>query len=79
MIKKTSTIFLILLILFLNNCQSPTTVAFEEQVRKLAKSILSEKGLKATVKNWNKAIESTMLKMTAVLTLWLLFDKVVPQ
>jgi protein involved in polysaccharide export with SLBB domain len=29
--------------------------------------------------DWNKAIESTMLKMTAVLTLWLLFDKVAPQ
>ena len=30
MIKKISTTFLISLILFLNNCQSPTTVAFEE-------------------------------------------------
>jgi len=29
--------------------------------------------------DWNKAIESTMIKMTAVLTLWLLADKVVPQ
>ena len=29
--------------------------------------------------DWNKAIESTMLKLTAVLTLWLLFDKVSPQ
>ena len=29
--------------------------------------------------DWNKAIESTMLKMTAVLTLWLLFEKVAPQ
>ena len=30
MIKKISIIFLVSLILFLNNCQSPTTVAFEE-------------------------------------------------
>ena len=30
MVKKISTTFLISLILFLNNCQSPTTVAFEE-------------------------------------------------
>ena len=30
MIKKFSMIFLISLFLFLNNCQSPTTVAFEE-------------------------------------------------
>ena len=30
MIKKISVIFLISLILFLNNCQSPTTVAFEQ-------------------------------------------------
>ena len=30
MIKKISIIFLISLIFFLNNCQSPTTVAFEE-------------------------------------------------
>ena len=30
MIKKISIIFLVPLILFLNNCQSPTTVAFEE-------------------------------------------------
>ena len=30
MIKKISIIFLIPLILFLNNCQSPTTVAFEK-------------------------------------------------
>ena len=30
MIKKFSIIFLITLILFLNNCQSPTTVAFEK-------------------------------------------------
>ena len=30
MIKKISITFLIPLILFLNNCQSPTTVAFEE-------------------------------------------------
>ena len=30
MIKKISVIFLISLILFLNNCQSPTTVAFEK-------------------------------------------------
>ena len=29
--------------------------------------------------DWKKAIESTMLKMTAVLTLWLLIDKVAPQ
>ena len=30
MFKKISIIFLVPLILFLNNCQSPTTVAFEE-------------------------------------------------
>ena len=30
MIKKFSIIFLITLILFLNNCQSPTTVVYEE-------------------------------------------------
>jgi hypothetical protein len=30
MIKKISKIFLIPLILFLNNCQSPTTVVYEE-------------------------------------------------
>ena len=30
MIKKFSIIFLIILILFLNNCQSPTTVVYEE-------------------------------------------------
>ena len=30
MIKKFSIIFLIPLILFLNNCQSPTTVVYEE-------------------------------------------------
>ena len=30
MIKKISIIFLVPLILFLNSCQSPTTVAFEE-------------------------------------------------
>ena len=30
MIKKISIIFLFLLILLLNNCQAPTTVAFEE-------------------------------------------------
>ena len=30
MVKKISTTFLISLILFLNSCQSPTTVAFEE-------------------------------------------------
>ena len=30
MIKKISTIFFISLILLLNNCQAPTTVAFEE-------------------------------------------------
>ncbi len=29
--------------------------------------------------DWNNVIERTMLKMTAVLTLWLLFDKVAPQ
>ena len=29
--------------------------------------------------DWNQAIENTMLKMTAVLTLWLLFDKIGPQ
>ena len=29
--------------------------------------------------DWNKAIENTMLKLTAVLTLWLLVDKVTPQ
>ena len=30
MIKKISIIFLISLILFLNNCQSPTTVVYDE-------------------------------------------------
>ena len=29
--------------------------------------------------DWNKQIESTMLKVTAILTLWLLIDKVAPQ
>ena len=29
--------------------------------------------------DWNKQIENTMLKVTAVLTLWLLIDKVTPQ
>ena len=29
--------------------------------------------------DWNKAIEKTMLKVTAILSLWLLVDRVVPQ
>ena len=29
--------------------------------------------------DWNKQIENAMLKITAVLTLWLLVDKVTPQ
>jgi hypothetical protein len=29
--------------------------------------------------DWNKAIEKTMLKVTAILSLWLLIDRVVPQ
>jgi hypothetical protein len=28
--------------------------------------------------DWNKAIEKTMLKVTAILSLWLLVDRVVP-
>jgi hypothetical protein len=29
--------------------------------------------------DWNKQIENAMLKLTAILTLWLLVDKVTPQ
>jgi protein involved in polysaccharide export with SLBB domain len=42
---------------------------------KVVNKVEVEKGKKIPM-DWNKAIESTMLKMTAVLTLWLLFDKV---
>ena len=51
MIKKISTTFLISLILFLNNCQSPTTVAFEEG--KLRKGM--------TRKDMSKALRFTVL------------------
>ena len=29
--------------------------------------------------DWNRAIEKTMLKVTAILSLWLLIDRVIPQ
>ena len=54
------------------------------RIKKGSTIIVSSKALKKKKQNdnpidWNKQIENTMLKVTAVLTLWLLIDKVTPQ
>jgi hypothetical protein len=54
------------------------------RVKKGSTIIVSNKLTKEKKKNenpinWNKQIENAMLKVTAVLTLWLLVDKVTPQ
>ena len=54
------------------------------RIKKGSTIIVSNKLIKEKKKNenpidWNKQIENAMLKVTAVLTLWLLIDKVTPQ
>ena len=45
----------------------------------VANKVTKEKKEKGKSVDWNKQIENAMLKVTAVLTLWLLIDKVTPQ
>ncbi len=54
------------------------------RIKKGSTIIVANKVIKQKQKNenpvdWNKQIENAMLKITAVLTLWLLVDKVTPQ
>ena len=43
---------------------------------KVINKILEEKKAEESKVDWNKQIENAMLKLTAVLTLWLLIDKI---
>jgi hypothetical protein len=45
----------------------------------VANKVTKEKQENENPVDWNKQIENAMLKITAVLTLWLLVDKVTPQ